>query len=95
MSTFMEISSSIENTTCELENALGLLVCLLEFCEDEGYSPPEDTRERKLQRADTFFDRMQFHAPLLRCAISILRSEQEHLTTIVDVATTAARQEVH
>ena len=94
MSAFMKISSSVEDTTIQLEDALGLLVCLLEFCEEEGYSPPEDTRERKLERADTFFDRMQFHAPLLRCAVSILRDEQKHLLDVVDVAITAARQEV-
>lgn len=85
MKSYFDFYSDLSDTSCELENAINLLVCLMEFFENEGYCPNDDAT-RMRQRAITFFERMPQHAPLLYYSVDILRKEHTRLTALSDDA---------
>ena len=84
MKTRIEILHVVENTHCSLENAIGLLACLLEFVDEESIGPDNEPPEKRILRVETLYNRLPQHAPLLRCSLSILQEEYKLLADLID-----------
>ena len=84
MKTRIEILHTVEDTHCSLENAIGLLTCLLEFVDEESIGPANESREYRLLRIEKLYDRLPQHAPLLRCSLDILNREYKILGDLVN-----------
>lgn len=83
MKTRIEILHAVEDTHCSLENAIGLLSCLLEFVDEESIGPDNEPPEHRILRIDRLYARLPQHAPLLRCALDILNSEYKMLGDLI------------
>lgn len=86
MKTHTEILHFIEDTHCSLENAIGLLACLLEFVDEESIGPANEPTEHRILRIERLYMRLPQHAPLLRCALDILNGEYKLLGDLINEA---------
>ena len=86
MKTRNDILHTVEDTHCSLENAIGLLACLLEFVDEESIGPANEPPEHRILRMEKLYARLPQHAPLLRCALDILNGEYRMLGDLINEA---------
>lgn len=68
----------------ELEDAQNLVLCFVEFCDDEGLLLPNDTQFDQRAKAEQFIRRVPQHLPMLRSALGILAKNRQQLLRLSD-----------